>query len=306
MYTSIVVPLDGTAFGKGAIPIAIALALRSDAAVHLVHVDEPIGFPAGGPLHDTRLEADQRDEIRKDLAALAAQLSHETSLHVHATFLDGPLEPTLRQYLVECRHDLVVMMTHARSGLSRAWLGSVGDALVRHTPLPLLLMRPGAEWPGDLVEPLFSVVLVPLDGSAMAEEVLDHVVSLGTPDGTSYTLVTIVVPLPVLPYPDENPGVSVGRSAAGHDHAAALAYLAGVARELRESGAVVKTLVAVHGQMAQGILDVADDQHADLIALASHGPGALARLQHGSVADAVVRGARVPVLVYRPGLLRAP
>lgn len=299
MYTSIVVPLDGSAFAKRALPVALALARRSHAAVHLVHVNELMVSASGGPQHDTRLHNDLRQEMRAELTAVAAQLARETSLPIDAVFLDGPVVPMLQGYLADRDHDLVVMMTHGRGGLSRAWLGSVADALVRHASVPLLLVRPGAEWPNELVEPLFCRILVPLDGSAMSDEVLDHAVSLSTPDATVYTLLTVVVPLPLLGGMYPNAGFA-DRSDVQRQHEVAQSHLAAMAKELRESGALVETKVVTHQQPAQGILDAAEEQRVDSIAMSTNGRGAASRLLLGSVADKVVRGATVPVLVYRP------
>lgn len=297
MYTSIVVPLDGSAFGNRALPVAITLAGRSDAALHLVHVNESAPYPDDGP-YDAGLHVGL--DIRSELIELAAQLTRDTSLQVDASFLDGPVVRALSLYLHDRRPNLVVMMTHGRGGLSRMRLGSVADGLVRHTSVPLLLMGPGAETPEDLIEPLFRRILVPLDGSGMAEEVLDHVLSLGTPDLTVYVLVTVIVPLLTLDHLYADSESFNGRADVERERIRASAHLTVVAKELRDSGAVVETLVAVHQRPAQGILDAADDQHADVIALSTHGQGALSRLIHGSVADAVVRKAVIPVFVNRP------
>ncbi len=197
MYASIAVPLDGSAFGRRALPTALALARRSNAVVHFVHVHELVVHSGSASMHETRLDDELRREMRADLSALAERLTRETSLPVEAEFLDGPIVPTLQRYLAGRSPGLVVMMTHGRGGLSRAWLGSVADGLLRGTPVPLLLVRPGEEYPADLVEPLFRRVLIPLDGSTMAEEVLGIVMSLGTPGATVYTLLTVVVPPPL-------------------------------------------------------------------------------------------------------------
>ena len=300
MYTSIVVPLDGSEFGNRALPVALMLAGRSDAAVHLVHVQEPVVLPEGAPMYDTRLYQDLQQETRSDLNAIAARFTREASLRVDAEFLEGRVVPTLQRYLEDRRIDLVVMMTHGRGGLSRAWLGSVADGLVRHAPVPLLLMREETEWLRDPVEPLFRRVLIPLDGSAMAEEVLDHVVSLGTPDETVFTLLTVVGLQTPLEYPHPDSGAMSGRSHVEHQRDAALGYLSGVAEELRTSGALVETQVEVHHQPAQCVLDFANERHIALIALSTHGRGAVPRLFLGSLADKIVRGTTVPILVYRP------
>lgn len=298
MSASIVVPLDGSAFGKRALPVALALARRNQAAVRLVHVhpEPPVAsYAGGGPTYDPRLSEELRRVMRTDLTTLAEQLVLETSLSVDAEFLDGPVVPMLERYLAETSPGFVVMMTHGRGGLRRAWLGSVADGMVRHSPVPVLLVRSGAEWPGNLIEPLFRSALVPLDGSAMAEEVLDHVMRLGTPDATAYTLLTVVVP-PLAPTSESTPDLSnVERQ-----HNAALAYLSTVAEKRRQKGALMEVRVVVHPRAAEGILEEAEAQQADLIALSTRGRGAASRLLLGSVADKVIRGATVPVLVYHP------
>lgn len=300
MYTSIVVPLDGSAFGKRALPVALALARRDHAAVHLVHVHEPVVFAGSEPVYDTRLIEELRQAMRTDLTALAAQLTREAALPVEAEFLDGPIVPTLEGYLAGRAPDLVVMMTHGRGGVRRAWLGSVADGLVRRSPAPVLLLRSGAEWPGHLIEPFFRRVLVPLDGSPLAAEVLDSAVRLGTPEVTVYTLVTVLVPLPLLDYPAPVAASFTGRSDFDGQRDAAQAYLSTVAEGLGRRSAGVDTRVVVHARAAEGILEEAEAHQADLIALATHGRGAVSRFFLGSVADKVIRGASVPVLVFRP------
>jgi nucleotide-binding universal stress UspA family protein len=72
-----------------------------------------------------------------------------------------------------------------------------------------------------------------------------------------------------------------------------------MAEGLREKGADVETRVETSGQPANAILRIAEEEEADLIAMSTHGRGGVARLLLGSVADKVVRGAKVPVLLYR-------
>jgi nucleotide-binding universal stress UspA family protein len=82
--------------------------------------------------------------------------------------------------------------------------------------------------------------------------------------------------------------------------AVAQAYLDRVAERLRTRGLRVQTQVVVGESPAAGVLDVARDRHINLIALATHGRSGLKRLFLGSVADKIVRGTLIPVLVYRP------
>ena len=232
MYTSIVVPLDGSDFGMCALPVTLTLARRSQARVHMVHVREPIVFPEGGPKVYDGLDR----ALRADVTAMATRLSREAAVQVDAVFLEGPAVPTIQRYLEEHGHDLLVMMTHGRGGLSRWWLGSIADGLIRHTSVPVLLLRQESAWLTDAAEPLFRRVLVPLDGSSVADQVLDHVMSLATPDVTVYVLLTVLVPGPL----DD-----------GHQRQTAWSYLEGVADELRKGEALVEVVVVTHPHAAQ-------------------------------------------------------
>ena len=300
MYSSLLVPLDGSPQSERALPVALALARCSAAEVELVHVHEPPTVPGLAPMYDTRFDVEVRETMRAELEATAERLRQAADVPVRTTFLDGSIAPTLEAHAALRRPELVVMTTHGRGGLSRLWLGSVADALVRHAGVPVLLVR--GEWfpPADAADPVFRHVLVPLDGSSHAEAVLDYAVRLGAPSAMTWTLLTVVAPrlITARPYP----GTS---TPADHDDLderrhEAQTYLDRIATELRRAGTAVTTRVAVHLQVAPGILEAAAAERADLVALATHGRGAIPRLVLGSVANKVVRGAETSVLVLRP------
>ena len=116
---------------------------------------------------DPRLDSEIRSAVRHALDALAGRLSARDASEISVTCLDGPIASTLEHYLASSGPDLVVMSTHGAGGLSRLWLGSVADHLVRHSSAPILLVRPGATGAAH-DEPLFRHILVPLDGSTLA------------------------------------------------------------------------------------------------------------------------------------------
>ena len=128
-------------------------------------------------------------------------------------------------------------------------------------------------------------IVVPLDGSALAERALGPAHQLARATGAGLVLVRVV--------PARAPAERALQAA---EIEAADRYLYIVADRLREKGAIALA-EAVAGEPAEAILAQATLWRAELIAIATHGRGGLGRLLHGSVADAVVRGARVPVLL---------
>ena len=298
----ILVPLDGSPFSEQALPFALDIAGAHGATVELVHIQVPAPRAYNAPAYDTSFDRDQRAERGRWLAALGERLAGERNQPVNSVFLDGEVGATLATHIASRRPDLLVMATHGRGGLSRAWLGSVADWLVRHLTVPLFLVRPAHE-AGALQHWTPHRVLIPLDGSELAEAVLEPATVLGTPGETEYLLMTAVPPVGLT-----SGDAVIARQAskrsddqpAEADRAAAANYLGRVAEDLRGRGFAVRIHVAIHAHPGHAILDYANEIGPDLIALATRGQSGLARLLLGSVADKVVRGAAVPVLVIAP------
>jgi nucleotide-binding universal stress UspA family protein len=308
MIRSVLVPLDGSPFGEHALPLALAVARRAGASLQLVHVHQsvPPASVAGVTVADA-VEVMLRQEEQAYLDDMAKHLP--VSVPVRTTLLDGAVAQAIHNRAAANGVDLVVLATHGRGALGRFWLGSVTDELIRLLPMPALLVRP-REGGADLEhEPALRHVLLPLDGSELAEQILGPALALGGLLGCRYTLLRVVKPALRPAYLPE------GTTIAGLRHDAvgkqlgewerrleeeARAYLEGVAGRLSGQGLEVQTRVVVDEQPAQAILREAQVRGADLIALETHGRRTLARLLLGSVADKVIRGTHLPVLVHRP------
>jgi nucleotide-binding universal stress UspA family protein len=146
---------------------------------------------------------------------------------------------------------------------------------------------------------MFSKILIPLDGSDVAEAILPEVETLATDFGAEVVLLHAHTPQ-VFPYLTDNPYALADITR--YETESGRAYVDGIATRLRAKGLSVKTIVN-EGRAADVILDVAEAVRADLIAMTTHGRSGVGRWLLGSVADAVVHAAKVPVLLSR-GLAR--
>jgi nucleotide-binding universal stress UspA family protein len=309
MYRSILVPLDGSPFGEQALPLAVSLARRAGATLHLVSAHVPMAPMAEDALahFDNRIDVAVKRRSQAYLEKVVAQLAGATEVPVLAHGVEGPVADALCEQAAATGADMLVMTTHGRGGLARAWLGSVADDLIRRVTVPILLVRPQEVAPPLAQEPSLPNVLIPLDGSELAEHVLEPAVTLGTLMDAQYTLVRVIPPLvigshPLQPGPIpgvEYPVVKELRTLHEEEWREAEHYLERVAERLRRQSLRVQTRVVVNDQPAPAILAAAKDLPNSLVALETHGRGGVARLLLGSVTDKVVRAATLPVFVHR-------
>jgi nucleotide-binding universal stress UspA family protein len=306
MYRSLMVPLDGEAFGEYALPLALGIARRGGGSVQLVHIcatPAPNARTAVTPIDEETRQVPNRERAAAYLRALASCLSERWDVPITTALLDGSVADTLHAHALTSRADLVVMTTHGHGPLPRFHLGSVADALVRRLPIPTLLARPHDETL-DLLESVheqvFQHVLIPLDGSLLAEAIVERAVALGTPMDAEYTLLQ-VLDLPTIGYAPALHATGADERILKQWRGEAQQYLDRVAEQLGARGLRVRAHTMI-GSPASAILEYAREHTVDVIAIATHGRGGLARVLLGSVADAVLRRAGVPVLLFRPSI----
>jgi nucleotide-binding universal stress UspA family protein len=245
-------------------------------------------------------EQDYLDEVTQRVREAA-------EVPVSAKLLDGPIADALAMDAKDVGADLIVMTTHGRGPMSRFWLGSVADQMVRLAPAPLLLLRPGDVATNLKSDEVLRRILIPLDGSELAEHALEPAIELGKATGAEYRLLRIIKP--TTPVDFLGTEGYVGGYAEDlieklekleeEERAAAEHYLEGVAERLRAQSLTVHTLVVCHAQPALAILDAARAYASDAITMETHGRRGLARMFLGSVADKLLRGASLPVLIHR-------
>jgi nucleotide-binding universal stress UspA family protein len=310
MYQSILVPLDGSTFGEHSLPLAASIARRAGARLTLAHVHEPAAtlYGEGAIVLSDDLDAHARREKRAYLDSVVARMGNTAPESIVSLLLEGSVVEAIRERVTKDEVDLVVMTTHGRGPVGRFWLGSVADKLLRQLSAPLLLVHPGQTAPDLTAAPVFKHVLVPLDGSDLAERMLAPAGALGELMGSQYTLLRVVRPVhPTLPHTE---GLSIAQLAGeivdqieklqAELKKQAQEYLAGLAERLRARSLRVQTRVAFEEHPASAILHEASSCGADLVAMETRGRGGLSRLFLGSVADKVLRGSTLPVLLHHP------
>jgi nucleotide-binding universal stress UspA family protein len=302
MYRNIMVPVDGSPFAREAVLHGLRIASQSGATLRLVRVGSaPVlqGGPEGFTLDNERLRQLHTAELA-DLYSIAAECRAHSTVNVTASLQQGPVVDALIGYAKRQRVDLIVMRSHARKGLARVWFGSVADKLIRDSGIPVLVVRPPSVATALESGYNYRRILIPLDGSRLAEQSLEAAGALARIDQASITLLMIV-------NPRENQRKGELQSAAGpasaREVASAQHYLESLFASRLDRSTSVCRRVVISDDVAGSILASAEAMEADLIAIATRGRGAIARAAGGSVADRVMRESPVSTMVIHPMIL---
>ena len=290
MFSTVLVPLDGSPAAATALPAARALALAFGAQVSLLRVvRRPVALLDG--------HADEIREAAAYLDGLARELS-ASDLRVRTHVRSGEVAEAILAEIAERHVDLVVMATRGHSGVVRAVLGSVASEVLSRSPVPVVLLRAEGRRLSAIER-----VLVPVDGSAGGALALGAATRLAHATGAHLTLLQVVTPIPVWTY-DASAGFSFGQHIDPDRDTAALAgarrYVDDLVDQLREREVYADGL-AMLGDVPRTIARTALDISADLIVMSTRAHTGPARAVLGSVADAVVRLAEAPVLLLRHG-----
>jgi nucleotide-binding universal stress UspA family protein len=301
MFRSIVVPLDGSAYVEQSLPLALGLARKGGATLHLVRVHGLYALedPKYGWLpYDPVLDKQYAEQELAYLDEVAQRVSQNCPLAMTSTVMNGVVADGILTHAHSNTADLIVMTTHGRGSLSRAFLGSVADELVRRVATPVLVVRPREIHAGNLDVAEVRQVLVAVDPSPLSEQILQPVLALGRATGAAITLLHV---LGSSWHHGAGPPSALGAGLTHEEQHAeeALAYLQGLAAKLATHGLEVRPQLVRGHHAASSIIEESAKGY-DVVALTTHGRGGVQRLLLGSVADKVVRGASIPVLVHCP------
>ncbi len=316
MIQRLLIGLDGSRQAESVLPYARALAHACDGEVLLVRavtdegddVSKQDRAPASSETPKAASgwypgnELSPRQAVRDAAAyldAIGTRLNHD-GIACHAIVASGDPADVLLQEAASFHADLIGLGTHSRSALGRWLRGSVTEAVLARSSTPVLLTRGESDGTDAALTPRLSSILVPLDGSPVAEAALPWAVELAHGFSAALHLLRVVMPLTVLPS-DALQGIDLAAPVLAEDldENAARDYLEDIARPLRAQG-IPTTWDVRTGSAATGIVQEAEQRNAGLIVMATHGRTGLARVLMGSVALQVLHRGHWPLLMVRP------
>lgn len=287
MPTLITVPLDGSEKDARALAVADAVAGLSDADLELVRVVKPPSQRLAAQSELLGLDAAAvtgRHDVEQQLTEAAAGVASATGRKVTWVVLESDdVAAVLMRHAAKRDARVVVMATRAASAIGRSLRGSVADHVMRECPRPVALVPPRTDdMRGRHVR--LERLLVPLDGSALAEAALELLLELPRAASLEYVIVGVVPP--------------------GGGRQMSEKRLQGAADRVRALGIKrVEVAIAESGLPAEAIVAGVREVLADAIVMSTRGAGGVRRAVLGSVAEDVIRRSEVPVLLLTPASL---
>ncbi len=301
MFTKICIPITNEPLSIYAARAALDFAHKLGANAVFVSVfTMPI-------IYRSQTEEDVRLELQLSTEAfLETWLEFAEHRSVPATTLalearSSSVAQTIAEVALEEHCDLIAMGTHAYEGINRILLGSVAEAVTRHSSLPVMLFRDGlvpTAKPFDCDR-----ILVAVDGSQATGEALDVTRALAKQLPASIQVLHVVPDVP-MNYDSFMPAIDYSDLATDYMNEGKH-VLKNAEAKLEDISSKEFILESAKGKrIADKILEIAKTHHAELIVLGTHGYGGFERILLGSVAQAVAHHAHVPVLLTR-GVERA-
>jgi len=305
MYKKMLIPLDRSEVAEAVFPQAKEIAGRLGLELILLHV---ISQEENDKASNYKSYLDRAAELLINqshyVQRSTGSVGRIAAVRVQNMLKVGNPAEEILSYTEQNNVDLILMATHGRSGMSRWALGSVADKVLRRANIPVWLVRAGIS---DLVVPDTwpkMTILVPLDGSELAESVLPHVETLVKLRGVEPEIVLIRVfepPFITSAYPEATTELGWEQHVqqlTEHYRNEYERYSTDIIQRLSATGVNVQSAITM-GDPATEIIEYANKNPVNLIVMATHGRSGVSRWAYGSVADKVLRRASRPLFLVR-------
>jgi nucleotide-binding universal stress UspA family protein len=297
MFSSILVPLDGTTLAEKALPHAVRLAKICNASLILLEA-----------WRNTERAAESGRYLQT-VKRLLVQKQYLEENMIEAVAAEGDPENTILEVAGDYKSDLIIMTTHSRTGLSRLMLGSVACKVLQTVNCPVILLHPNRQEETRNLEeilkdnipakPAKPRIAIALDGTPESEAALEPTLQLAETLKASVYLLQIVQPVAYNEFSgtwylfDLDEQARIRREVAYE-------YLTKIQAKVVERGLDCIKVVRV-GQPAPEIIEYLHNSNPLLLVMATHARGLVGQMVFGSVAGEVIRLGNLPVMmVHRP------
>ena len=303
MYNKILVPLDGSGVAECVLPhIEVLASVDKTVDITLLHVAQSIDVLLPDQIYKAQIISDARTQAEKYLRSIISGLQNKVK--THAEVIKGKAADGILDYAEQNHIKLIVMSSHGQSGISRWSHGSVADKVLHESRIPVLRIRADSPRTPFYIAGQKMKVVVPLDGSELAERVLNNVKGLVDYFGTGAIDIVLLRVCELFIQPNAYPP---SMSLSWEEYVKfetrvckgiCMSYLNEVKKRFKRELIYIRSVVPV-GNPADEVIRYVNKEKADLMVMSTHGRSGISQWAFGSISNKILQGTSVPVLMLR-------
>jgi nucleotide-binding universal stress UspA family protein len=302
MFDPILVPLDGSQLAECVLPHIVAIARSFEAEITLLRMLEKNQAGTPAQLFDLL-----NWQINKTKAALYLEKTkarlQETGLRARATVLEGLVAEGITEYAKNQGMKLIILSSHGHSGLTQWGISSITQKIILSAPTSVFIVRahPYGVHPGELSEPpVYERILVPLDGSQRAENVLPIITQLARFHKSQINLAQVVqTPEMARQMPPAHEDIDLSNRVVERNREEAGHYLEQVKSRSYLEGISVQTHLITSDNAAVALHQLGEQEHIDMVTLSAHGYSGNHQWPYGSMVNNFIMYGKVPLLIVQ-------
>ena len=302
MFKTILVPLDGSQLADCVLPHVVALARPFDSEITLLRMLEKTQAGTSAQLFDLVNWQINKTRATLYLEKIKAQIQREKT-RVQTTVIEGLVADGITEYAHSHGIKLIVLSSHGRNGLTRWGISSITQKIIMSAQTSLLIVRAHQDGihSDELSErPLYRRILVPLDGSQRAENVLPIVTQLAQFHRSQIHLVQIIqTPEMARQMPPTREDVDLSNRIVSRNQEEAGRYLEQLKSRSFLEGLTIQIHLITSDNTAVALHQLVEQENIDMVALSAHGYSGIHQWPYGSMVNNFVQYGKVPLLVVQ-------
>ena len=299
MFDPVLVPLDGSLLAECVLPHVVAIARAFDAKVILLRVLDKNQASEKAQLFDLLNWQINKAGAKLYLEKISARLQ-KSGLRIETAVLEGLVAESITEYALSQGIKLIILSSHGRSGLSQWGISSVTQKIIFSAPTSVLIIRAYQPAISELIEWQYARIVVPLDGSRRAENILPMVTLLARFHQSRIHIVHVVkTPEMARQMPLSREDVELSDRIVARNREEAIRYLDQVRLRSPLDGIDVQTRLLTSDNAAAALHELAEKESIDMVALSAHGYSGNNQWPYGSMVNSFILYSKVPLLIVQ-------
>jgi len=299
MFDPVLVPLDGSLLAECVLPHVVAIARAFNAKVNLLRVLDKNQASEKAQLFDLLNWQISKTGAKLYLEKINTRLQ-KSGLRIETAVLEGLVAESITEYALSRGVKLVILSSHGRSGLSQWGISSVTQKITFSAPTSVLIIRAHQPATSGLIEWQYKQIVVPLDGSRRAENVLPMVALLARFHQSRIHIVHVVkTPEMARQMPFSREDAELSNRIVARNREEAVRYLDQVRLYSPLDGIDVVTHLLTSDNAAAALHELSEKEGIDMVALSAHGYSGNNQWPYGSMANNFILYSKLPLLIVQ-------